>query len=136
MGVPIVREINQWNNADASLYSPEAVKTYMKKLADATCCFSVVTYGPMVKYLTGRGFEVMLSGSLLVQEYTPMMHRFFTPGEHYLEFRTVAELSSIMRFITERPEEAEAVRRCGNLFARAQYCDEKMIGQIDAFFYH
>ncbi|MBF0162871.1 MAG: glycosyltransferase family 1 protein [Magnetococcales bacterium] len=145
-GLPIAREINQFLDAnDSSRYDPspqysrwllEDYATYIRKYTDATCCLSILTFGNMVRYLTGRSFEVLLSGALLVQEYSPLMHNHFIPGEHYLEFTTIAELTSIMRFINERPEEAEEVRRRGHAFARARYNDERIIGQIDYLLYH
>ncbi|MEO5339773.1 MAG: glycosyltransferase [Magnetococcus sp. MYC-9] len=83
--------------------------------------------------VTNRSFEVPLNGALLVQEFAPGMHHYFTPGEHYLEFRSVAELSAIARFIAEHPEDAEEIRRCGSAFAREHYSDEKLIGYLDKF---
>ncbi|MEO5341290.1 MAG: glycosyltransferase [Magnetococcus sp. MYC-9] len=144
-GLPLSQEINQFlDSNEPSRYDPspsykqwllEDYTTYMRKHTEATCCISLVMFGNMVRYLTTRSFEVLLSGSLLVQEFTPFMHHHFIPGEHYLEFSTIAELSSIVRFITERREEAEEVRRRGHAFARERYNDARIIGQIDRLLY-
>ena len=144
-GLPIQWEINQFlHTNEISLYdsSPNYQKwlmedyaTYMRKLTDATCCLSILMFGDMAHYLTGRSFEVLLSGALLIQEYSPLMHNHFIPGEHYLEFTTIAELSSITRFITENREEAEEVRRRGYAFARECYSDERIVSQIDQLLY-
>ena len=113
---------------------------YMRSLAQSACHLSFVLMNResansgFVRYLTGRSFEVPLSGALLVQEFSPLMHNFFIPGEHYLEFSTFAELS-ITRFITERREEAEEVRHRGTAFARERYSDASIIGQIDKFLF-
>ena len=111
----------------------ESYGLYMRRLADATCCFNL-TMRPDIDHtciVTGRSFETILSGSLLVQETTPDMHCFFVSGEHYLEFASLAELSSITQFITEHKEEAEEIRRCGNAFAREHYSEEKLVGYLD-----
>ncbi|MEO5339407.1 MAG: glycosyltransferase [Magnetococcus sp. MYC-9] len=137
IGLPITKKINSFSYENP-LYKQSPLDdhvAYMRDLAEATCCFSVVMCDYQLRYLIYRSFEVPLSGSLLVQEFTPLMYNYFIPGEHYLEYTTLAELASIARFITERREEAEAVRRCGHAFAREQFSDEKMIGQIDKFLY-
>lgn len=112
---------------------------YMRDLYESTCCLSLTTlnWGALgwLRCISGRSFEIPLSGALLVQEYSPQMHRCFTPGEHYLEFTTIAELAAIVRFIAERPEEAEEIRRCGHAFAREHYSSDAIISQIDRYLY-
>ncbi|MBF0399998.1 MAG: glycosyltransferase family 1 protein [Magnetococcales bacterium] len=132
--VPIVQKLNKLEYDKQAPLDDYAA--YMSDLSEATCCLSIVMSRFVTRYLTYRSFEVPLSGALLVQDFTPLMHHYFIPGEHYLEFSTIAELAAIARFITERREEAEAVRRRGHAFARAHYNDETIIGQIDKFLYH
>ena len=104
-------------------------------LAEETCYLNFSIQPDQTSPVTSFCFETILGGSLLVQEASPEMHRYFVPGEHYLEFSTLAELSSIARFITEQREEAEEIRRCGNVFSRERYSDEKLIGYIDKVLY-
>ncbi|MBF0461149.1 MAG: DUF563 domain-containing protein [Magnetococcales bacterium] len=87
--------------------------------------------GPVVD----PSFATLLGGSLLVQEASPHMHRFFIPGEHYLEFATLTELAAIARFMAEHREACENIRRAGHAFACARYGDEKLIGYLDKFLY-
>ena len=137
-GIAIDQKINQYTNrSERYMRSPlEDYAAYMQDLTEATCCLSVTMSGFMQKYINWRSFEVPLSGSLLVQDFTPLMHGFFVPGEHYLEFSSITELLSITRFITERRDEAEEVRRRGYDFAHEQYNDDRLIGQIDKFLYY
>jgi spore maturation protein CgeB len=88
------------------------------------------------RILTGRFFETVLAGALLIQEETPEMDHYLVAGEHFLAFRTVSELRAIVRFIAEHPEQAEAIRRQGNAFARARYNDEALIASLDAHLFH
>ena len=143
LGLPITVEANKFSFDDTMFKNApsENHAIYMRSVAEATCSLSMSTVNRsevihgFSRLLNSRGFEAPLSGALLVQEFTPMMHYFFIPGEHYLEFSTVAELSNIMRFITEHREEAEEVRRRGNAFAKEHYSDVAIIGRIDKFLY-
>ena len=131
------------NLAPLELLIPEGQESlvsyaqHMQRLRDATCCLHFSRTSDLHCLINGmvthRSFEVPLSGSLLVQEYAADMCRFFVPGEHYLEFNSVAELVAIARFIRERPEEAEEIRRAGNAFAREHYSDDALIGYLDKF---
>ncbi len=117
----------------------EYYSSYRKRMEEATCCLSTSRTGMFSVNEDGivnsRCFEVLLSGALLVQEICPDLDQYFIAGEHYLEFSTLAELSSVVRFITEHREEAEEVRRCGHAFAYEHYRDEKLIGYMDRFLY-
>ncbi|MEO5350054.1 MAG: glycosyltransferase [Magnetococcus sp. YQC-3] len=104
---------------------------YMRALANATCCINLSMRANQHCTVTGRSFETMFSGALLLQETSSDMYRYFIPGEHYLEFATLPELAAIIRFIQEHPEEAEAVRQRGNAFIHEHYSDEKIIGAFD-----
>lgn len=104
---------------------------YMCRLTEATCCLNFSMRQNQDRIAVGRSFEVPLSGSLLVQEATEDLSCFFSAGEHYLEFATLAELSAIVQFIHHHKPEAEEIRRCGTAFARQHYSEEKIIGYID-----
>ncbi|WP_130471072.1 glycosyltransferase [Candidatus Magnetaquicoccus inordinatus] len=146
-GLPVERKdhffIPDKNLAPLELWVPEgseSLATYgqhMRRLQEATCCLHF-SRGPEPRTLnhgivTHRSFEVPMSGALLIQEYATDMSRYFIPGEHYLEFNSVAELAGIAQFIIKRPEEAEEIRRAGNAFAREHYSDEKIIGYLEQF---
>ncbi len=114
----------------------EALRTYSghkRGLHEATVVMNMTRKANLQCIVTHRSFEVPLNGGLLVQEYTPEMHCYFTPGEHYLEFGSVGGLGEICRLLVEEPEWAEEIRRCGSAFARAHYNDEKLIAYLDCF---
>ncbi|MEO5340791.1 MAG: glycosyltransferase [Magnetococcus sp. MYC-9] len=147
LGLPVEQKdhffVPSKNLAPLELLIPEGLSSldsyarHMQRLQEATCCLHFSRTGELYcmrhGMVTHRSFEVPLSGALLVQEFATDMSRFFVPGEHYLEFNSVAELAAIARFITERPEEAEEIRRSGNAFAREHYGDDKLIGYLDKF---
>ena len=109
----------------------DSYAVYMREQAEATCCLSPSMRSDLARIVTGRSFETIVAGSLLVQEETPEMDYHFISGEHYLSFTTFSELRAIARFIAEHADEAEDVRRRGAEFAHQRYSDEMLVGYID-----
>lgn len=109
----------------------DSYAAYFRRIEESACAVNFSMRPDLSRIITGRAFETLLAGALLVQEEAPDMDSYFIPGEHYLSFATVPELRAIARFIAENPEAAEDIRRTGNAFARAQYNDEKLIGYLD-----
>lgn len=147
MGLPIRWILNAFSYTDPvfSRSPAEHYSNYRSKMEEATCCLSLgaLSVDSIIgqeglrpdSILTGRSFESTLSGALLIQELSSNMDLYFVAGDHYLEFSSLTELASIIRFITEHREEAEAVRRCGHAFAHEHYSSEKIVGYIDKFLY-
>ncbi|MBF0296088.1 MAG: glycosyltransferase family 1 protein [Magnetococcales bacterium] len=104
---------------------------YMRRISEATCCLNLTMRQNLEYVVTCRAFDVPLSGALLLQESTPDMDCYFIAGEHYLEFSSIAELTAVVRFLTEQPDAAEEIRRAGHAFARERYGDDKLIGYLD-----
>ncbi|MEO5338930.1 MAG: glycosyltransferase 61 family protein [Magnetococcus sp. MYC-9] len=129
MGLPIMQtgeafDPQEWVQLDSYLQ-------YRKNLAKEPCHLRLARDPHHRSPVADQSLEILLGGSLLVQESSPHMQRYFVPGEHYLEFSTLTELAAIVRFITERREEAEAIRRAGRSFARKQYGDKALVGYLD-----
>ncbi|MEO5350056.1 MAG: glycosyltransferase [Magnetococcus sp. YQC-3] len=126
----------QLTNLDLAGLTPiESYRRYMHGLTEATCAINFVMRPTHVTSVIGRTFEIPWSGSLLVQEATPEMRHYFIPGEHYLEFASLAELTAITRFISQHREEAEAIRQRGHAFACTEYSAEKIVGHIENTLY-
>ncbi len=104
---------------------------YFRRIETSACSVNFSMRSDLSRTVTGRSFETLLGGALLVHEEAPDMDYYFIAGEHYLRFSNVAELRAIANFIVEKPDEAEEIRRAGNAFARAHYNDEKLIGYLD-----
>jgi hypothetical protein len=109
----------------------ESYAIHLQRLQEATCCLHFSRKQNLTCIVTHRSFEAPISGTLLIQEFTPDMHRFFIPGEHYLEFNSLADLRAIAQFIQEEPEQADAIRKRGHAFAHQWYSDEKLIGYLE-----
>jgi hypothetical protein len=134
LGLPIEPQIS--NHQGDGLSALDSYAAYMRKLTESNCSVNFSARGDLSRVLTGRSFEVVLSGALLVHEMTEDLDYFFISGDHYLEFDNLAELMTIVKFISDHPEEAESVRVAGNDFARKNYNDNILIGHIDQRLFH
>ncbi len=121
---------------DDGLPPLESHARYMARLEGTGCSVNFSMRPDLSRIQTARVFETVLAGALLVQEETPEIDSYFVAGEHYLRFETVPELRAIARFVAEQPEQAEAIRRAGNEFARERYSDDKIIGYVDKKLFH
>ncbi|OAN54578.1 hypothetical protein A6A04_11665 [Paramagnetospirillum marisnigri] len=128
-GLPIETRLS--THADDGLDVMESYRAYMRRLELAGCCLNFSMRLNETRILTGRAFETIHAGALLVQEETDDISFYFTAGEHYLSFANYAELREIASFIARNPAEAESIRRRGFQFARDRYSDDKIMGYLD-----
>jgi hypothetical protein len=132
--LPIDWELSS-HKADG-LSALDSYAAFMRRVAAKGCAVNFSMRPDLSRVITGRAFEAIIAGALLITETAPDMDYLFTAGEHYLEFSKFSELSAIMQFIADHPDEAERVRRQGNKFARERYSDEKLIGYLDGLLYY
>jgi hypothetical protein len=109
---------------------------YMTRLAAGGCSLNFAMRMDLSYIVTGRSFEAMLAGALLIQETAPAYDHFFTAGEHYLPFRSFAELRAACDLVTRDPVRAQQIRQAGHAFAVARYADDKLFGYLDALLFH
>jgi len=127
--LPIVCHLTQFTTD--GLTATESYLQYMRRLEDCRCAINFSMRANMTFIITGRTYDILAVGSLLVQERAEEIDNYFIEGEHYLPFTTFAELRAVSKFIQDRPDEAEDVRRKGNAFFRERYIDDKLIGYVD-----
>lgn len=128
-GLPIDWHLS--NHLDDNLSAIDSYMDYMQRLTDTAYSLNLSMRPDLSCITTGRTFETILCGALLVQEATPDLDYFFISGEHYLSFSSFAELKAICEFIKSDPAAAEAIRRTGSDFALAHYSDHKIIGYLE-----
>jgi hypothetical protein len=132
-GLPIDWDISKHN--DDGLSAIDSFAAYMQRVAKTGIQINFSMRPDLSRITTGRVFETLLSGALLVTEHSPDMDYHFVSGEHYLGFSSFSELCSIIQFIKEHPGEASAIRQCGYEFARQNYSDERIISRLDDFIF-
>jgi glycosyltransferase involved in cell wall biosynthesis len=101
-------------------------REYWSRLVDATI---VVTTADQlvaehadwtwISHLVYRYIEVLACGTLLVAPDVPGVRRYFTPGEHFVSFQTVAEAVDRIAHYLTHPVERQAIARRGRERARA-----------------
>lgn len=132
--LPVVQKLS--SHADDGLGVIESYRLYLKGLEEATSSLNFSMRSDLTRIVTGRCFETIAAGALLIQEQTDNMDYYFIEGEHYLSFTTFSELRSIFNFLAERKDEAEEIRRRGAEFYRQTYNDDKLVGYLDYALFH
>jgi hypothetical protein len=127
-GIPLVSQLSDHRNDD--LPPLASYRLYMRKLEDAGCAINFSLRRDGSRMVTGRSFEALLSGALLVQEFCPEFDAYALPGRHYLSFSSPAELCGLWQFIRDCPKEAEAIRNAGYDFAKERYTDHAILGAL------
>lgn len=130
-GIPV--EVTISTHGDDGLPPIESTRRYMARLRESGTCLNFSMRGDGSRTLSGRSFEVPLSGALLVQERTPDLEFYLTPWEHYIPFASLGDLAEVARLLAEEPERAEAIRRRGHAFAQERYSDARIVGYLDRF---
>jgi hypothetical protein len=115
----------------------ESYRAYMMRQATSTeAAINLARRSNGVHTLTGRTFESIATGNLLVQERSDDIDGFFVAGRHYLRFETVADLHDIAHLIRTEPDIVETIRQEGAAFFRERYADERLVAYLDQFLFH
>lgn len=65
------------------------------------------------KIITGRAWQALSSGCLLLEEGRDPLNFFFNPDEHYVTFNTPHELCALIQKFAADPEERQRIARAG-----------------------
>jgi hypothetical protein len=133
-GLPIDWQVS--NRLDDGLPPLDSYRDFMDRLGAVGCTVNFAMRKDYARIITGRSFEAMLAGALLLQEEADDLDYFFVAGEHYLPFRSFADLRDACDLVTRDPARAQKIRRAGHAFAVARYADDRLIGYLDALLFH
>lgn len=133
-GLPL--ELAVSSHQDDALNALDSYRAYMRRMAAARTMLNFAYRSDGTAIVTGRTFEALATGCLLVQERADEIDRFLVPNRHYLRFETLADLADIVALIESEPRRAEEIRRAGAAFFRERYADAKLIGYLDAALFH
>jgi len=89
-----------------------------------TLNFSTISGLDQIKQCKGRTIEALFSGCLLLEETGNETRKWLTPGVHYVEFETAAELEDKITYYLAHDEEREKIAAAGHEFALANYAAE------------
>jgi len=83
--------------------------SYARLLGRSKAVLNISAHSPEDHLVTGRVWEAIAAGAVLVEQDNAATRRFFTPYRHYLPWRTVDDIVHIARFIDRRPDLARRV---------------------------
>jgi hypothetical protein len=106
---------------------------YAQTIAATHAAINLTTRMDGSRPATGRSFEVISLNRLLIQENCPVFHRYFTEGEHFLEFADVSGLAEIIESIQLSPEKAKAICTAGHRFYGEKYSCKKLVEHFQTF---
>ena len=102
---------------------------YARFLARSRATLNISVHGPGQGYdchlITGRVWEAIAAGSLLVEQDNPATAMVFTPYRHYLPWTTVEDIVHIARFIERRPDLAARIVGAAHAWARRHYSSDR-----------
>ena len=116
--------------SDDGLDCESSLLLYMQKLASSHASLNLATRKDGSRMLTGRAVEVISLNRLLIQEYCPALRRYYVEGDHFLEFREIEELQTIIDFLKLHPKTAQMICAQGNQFYKERYSCRKMVEHI------
>jgi hypothetical protein len=90
--------------------------------AQAVLNFSIHT--PVDHLITGRVWESIAAGALLVEQDNASTASVLTPYRHYLPWRSVSDIVQIARFIERHPDQAARIALEAHGWARRRYGPE------------
>ncbi len=120
-GLPL--DVTVVEHQDDALDPLTSYRAYMDRLAAGGAVLSLSMRRDGFGAATGRCFEALLAGALLVQEECADTAYYFTPGRHCVSFRSFADLAAVTERMLAEPEWAKAIAQAGHDYARAMFVD-------------
>ncbi|RAU20799.1 hypothetical protein CU669_16120 [Paramagnetospirillum kuznetsovii] len=93
----------------------------MAMLTGASAILNISAHSPKDHLITGRVWETLAAGALLVEQDNPSTAKFFPPYRHYLPWTNVEDIVHIAKFIKRRPDLARRVADEGHAWAKRHY---------------
>ncbi len=103
---------------------------YAKVLGRAGAVLNLSIHTPEDHLVTGRVWETIAAGSLLVEQDNEGTASFFTPFRHYLPWRNAEDIVHIAHFIKQRPDLARRVAAEAHAWAQIHYNPKRLWGAM------
>ena len=95
--------------------------------------FSLRSNGAAIR--TGRIMETIGSAGLLVQEYCPLIRRWFSEDKHFIGFTNEIDLRETLDKIVTDPKRYQEIRLAGTNFYEQNYSPIQMTKHLSSFRY-
>ena len=120
------------SHADDRQSVTESLRSYLARLTAATACLNFTRRANGQSMVVGRSFDALCAGRVLVEEISDDIRHYLAPDDHFLTFRTVAELEDICARLSWGGRAGEIARR-GNEYFNAHYSDEAISRHLLTF---
>lgn len=80
------------------------MEAYLDLLRRAKAVLNIAVHTPSDCLITGRVWETIAVGGLLMEQANPSIERFFTPYRHYLPWSNPEDIVHLIQFIEKFPE--------------------------------
>jgi len=118
------------NHRDDGLTPLESYRNYLGRFCQSGRLLSFSLRSDGSRMLTGRSFETVFSGGLLIQERVDHLDFYLTPGNHYFRFETFSELTDLVCYLNENPDIAQATAARGHTHYLTHFNDGILIRQL------
>lgn len=93
---------------DRARLAPD-MDAYAAVLGRARAVLNVAAHSRSEFLVTGRVFEAIACGAVLLEQANPATARYFTPWRHYLPWDSVADIVQLCRFVERNPAIARRI---------------------------
>ncbi len=95
--------------------------TYAQQLGQSRASLNVSVHGEGIHLITGRVWETIAAGSLLVEQDNEATKKFLMPYRHYLPWSSISEIVHIGKFIERHPDVARKIAQEAQRFVSINY---------------
>ncbi|MBF0326264.1 MAG: glycosyltransferase [Alphaproteobacteria bacterium] len=99
---------------------------YAAELAKAGMVLNLAAHDQAERLVTGRVWESIACGALLLEQDGSGTEAFFTPWHHYLPWSHAGDIEGMCRVLERRPDLQDAIASRALAFARAHYGPDKV----------
>lgn len=100
------------------------MEAYAKVLRQSKMVLNFSTRIGPLKMMTGRTWQAMTAGVVLLDESNVFTAAYFVPFVHYIPFATKSELAYVIRFFAQNPESARRIGKAATAFCREHYSSD------------
>lgn len=128
-GMPVSIKVT-YPGVDDGLDRESSLRFYARELASTYASLNFTTRKDGSRIITGRSVEIISLNRLLIQEHCPSFHKYYTDGEHFLEFNDIDGLCTAIDFLSMHPKVAQKICAQGYEFYHERYSSRKMVEYI------
>lgn len=98
-----------------------SIAEYAEILRRSRMVLNFSSRGIQAKIITGRVWQVLNSGLLLLEEENDQTSHFFEPFVHYVPFENAAQLERLIEFFHKNPDQAKIIGQSALAFCEKHY---------------